>query len=67
MTTPDQLGLAFQIPARRVWTVRDLVGAVRTHLEREYTDLWVEGEISNFRPADSGHLYFTLKDRKSVV
>jgi exodeoxyribonuclease VII large subunit len=42
--------------------VRDLIGAARTSLEREYTDVWVEGEVSNFRPADSGHLYFTLKD-----
>jgi len=42
--------------------VRDLVGTVRTSLEREYGDVWVEGEVSNYRPADSGHLYFTLKD-----
>ena len=56
-----QLGFTFQ-PVRRVWTVRDLVATVRTALEREYTDVWVEGEISNFRPSDSGHLYFTLKD-----
>ncbi len=47
---------------RRIWRVADLVSAARTALEREYTDVWVEGEISNFRPADSGHLYFTLKD-----
>lgn len=40
----------------------DLVSAVRTTVERGYTDVWVEGEISNFRPAESGHLYFTLKD-----
>lgn len=58
----SQLGFLFQAPARRVWTVRDLVSAARTALEREYTDIYVEGEISNFRPADSGHLYFTLKD-----
>jgi exodeoxyribonuclease VII large subunit len=31
-------------------------------VEQEYGDVWVEGEISNFRPAPSGHLYFTLKD-----
>ena len=48
--------------ARRVWRVADLLSAARTSLEREYTDVWVEGEISNFRAADSGHLYFTLKD-----
>jgi len=58
----SQLGFLFQAPTRRVWTVRDLVSAARTALEREYTDIYVEGEISNFRPADSGHLYFTLKD-----
>jgi exodeoxyribonuclease VII large subunit len=49
-------------PARRVWPVRELVGQVRDLVEREYNDVWVEGEISNFRPAASGHLYFTLKD-----
>ena len=31
-------------------------------MEREYGDVWVDGEISNLRPAESGHLYFTLKD-----
>ncbi len=62
MPDSEQLGFTFQPPPRRVWTVRDLVGAVRTRVEREYTDVWVMGEISNFRPADSGHLYFTLKD-----
>jgi exodeoxyribonuclease VII large subunit len=62
MSSSDQLGFTFQPPQRRVWTVRDLLSAVRTHVERQYADVWVEGEISNFRPADSGHLYFTLKD-----
>ncbi len=62
MSLPDQLGFTFQVPARRIWTVRDLMASARTALEREFTDVWVEGEISNYRPADSGHLYFTLKD-----
>lgn len=61
-----QLGFTFQ-PVRRIWTVRDLVATVRTALEREYTDVWVEGEISNFRPSESGHLYFTLKDGDSQL
>jgi exodeoxyribonuclease VII large subunit len=52
---------------RRIWSVRDLVAAVRTHIEREYGDTWVEGEISNFRAHDSGHLYFTLKDQNSQI
>ncbi len=62
MGSSDQLGFTFQPPQRRIWTVRDLVGAVRTQVERAYADVWVEGEISNFRAAESGHLYFTLKD-----
>jgi exodeoxyribonuclease VII large subunit len=50
------------IPERRIWSIRDLVSGVRRQLEREYEDIWVEGEISNCRPASSGHIYFTLKD-----
>ncbi len=50
-----------------MWTVRGLVAAVRAHVEREYSDAWVEGEISNFRAPDSGHLYFTLKDGNSQI
>jgi len=61
MSLGEQMGLLFQT-TRRIFSVRDLVSAVRTQLEREYTDIWVEGEISNYRPAESGHLYFTLKD-----
>jgi exodeoxyribonuclease VII large subunit len=60
-----QLGFVFETPkadTRRIWKVAELVGEVRAHIEREYADLWVEGEISNLRPAPSGHIYFTLKD-----
>jgi len=67
MSAPDQLGFSFRPPQRRVWTVRDLVAAVRTHIEREYSDAWVEGEISNFRAQNSGHLYFTLKDQGGQI
>ena len=67
MSFADQLGFTFKVPDRRIWVVRDLVAAVRTHLEREYSDVWVEGEISNFRAHDSGHLYFTLKDQDSQI
>jgi exodeoxyribonuclease VII large subunit len=59
-----QLDLTFEEPrnTRRVWLVRQLVAQVRELVEQEYGDVWVEGEISNFRPAPSGHIYFTLKD-----
>ncbi len=67
MASADQLGFSFRAPERRIWAVRGLVAAVRTHLEREYGDIWVEGEISNFRAHGSGHLYFTLKDEESQI
>jgi exodeoxyribonuclease VII large subunit len=59
-----QLDLSFEEPqsTRRIWPVRELVGQVRELVEREFGDVWVEGEISNFKPAPSGHVYFTLKD-----
>jgi exodeoxyribonuclease VII large subunit len=59
-----QLGLRFEAPApvRRIWPVHELVGQIRDFVEQRYGDVWVEGEISNFRPAPSGHIYFTLKD-----
>src|SRR6267142_2211914 len=67
MEATDQLGFQFRPPESRIWTVRALVLAVRTHLEREYSDCWVEGEISNLRIPDSGHLYFTLKEESSQI
>ncbi len=66
MSLSGQLDFTFQ-PTRRIFSVRDLVSAIRTQVEREYTDVWVEGEISNYRPAESGHLYFTLKDDASQL
>jgi exodeoxyribonuclease VII large subunit len=68
MSLGDQLDFTFaQAPSRRVWRVADLVSAVRTTVERGYTDVWVEGEISNFRMAESGHLYFALKDGDALL
>jgi exodeoxyribonuclease VII large subunit len=65
----SQLGFTFEETrsARRVWPVRELVGQVRELIEQRYGDIWVEGEISNFRPAPSGHLYFTLKDAEAQL
>jgi exodeoxyribonuclease VII large subunit len=52
---------------RTIWSVGELVIKVRQHLETTYFDLWVEGEISNCRPAPSGHIYFTLKDGEAQL
>lgn len=61
----DQLGFAFeavQPSQRRIWKVSELVTELRSEVERRFSDLWVEGEITDLRPAASGHIYFTLKD-----
>jgi exodeoxyribonuclease VII large subunit len=64
-----QLDLSFEAPvvSRRIWPVRELVEQVRELVEQEYADVWVEGEISNCRPAPSGHIYFTLKDAEAQM
>jgi exodeoxyribonuclease VII large subunit len=58
---------ASAVPERRIWTVRSLVTSIRQQIENAYTDIWVEGEISNCRPAASGHIYFTLKDGEAQL
>jgi exodeoxyribonuclease VII large subunit len=54
-------------PDRKALTVSELTARIRDLLAKNLTDLTVEGEISNCRPAQSGHLYFTLKDEKAQV
>ncbi len=49
-------------PEPQIWTVSSLVRHVRGLVERGYARVTVEGEISNWRPAGSGHCYFTVKD-----
>ena len=50
-----------------VLSVSELLRSVRDVLERRFPLAWVGGEISNFRPASSGHWYFTLKDATAQV
>ena len=47
---------------RRVVTVSQLTASIRGLLESGFGDLWVEGEISNCKLWNTGHMYFTLKD-----
>jgi len=54
-------------PERKIWSVSELTTRIRELLEKQFRDIWVEGEISNCREAQSGHLYFTLKDARSQV
>ncbi|MFY9585538.1 MAG: exodeoxyribonuclease VII large subunit [Candidatus Acidiferrales bacterium] len=62
--TQFQFNLA---PERKIWSVSELTGRIRDLLAAEFADIWVEGEISNCHAAQSGHLYFTLKDAKAQV
>jgi exodeoxyribonuclease VII large subunit len=54
-------------PRRQVWKVSELTLRIRDLLEGEFQDIWVEGEVSNLHVAQSGHLYFTLKDAKAQM
>ena len=45
----------------------ELTVRVRDLLESELYEIWVEGELSNCRLWNTGHLYFTLKDTASQV
>jgi len=48
-------------------TVSELTREIKDQLESHYPDVWVAGEISNCRPARSGHVYLTLKDEQSQI
>jgi exodeoxyribonuclease VII large subunit len=50
-----------------VFTVGELVRHIRNLVERTHGHVTVEGEISNWRPAASGHCYFTLKDAEAQL
>jgi len=50
-----------------ILTVSQLNDDIKTFLEEAFGSLWVEGEISNLRRPQSGHIYFTLKDDKSQI
>lgn len=52
---------------RSVLSVAELTRRIKGVLEGEFTDVAVQGEISNFKRHTSGHLYFTLKDESSQI
>jgi exodeoxyribonuclease VII large subunit len=55
------------MPERHVWKVSELTARIREILEGAFRDISVEGEVSNFKAAQSGHLYFTLKDASAAI
>jgi len=63
----DQFDLFDLVPERRVFSVSELNGAIRSVLDGEFSDISVAGEISGLKLATSGHYYFTLKERESQI
>jgi exodeoxyribonuclease VII large subunit len=54
-------------PERKIYSVTELSLELKNLLEKQFPDVWVMGEVSNFRAAASGHLYFTLKDESAQL
>ena len=67
--TQTQSQTAGHIPEEQphVYTVSEITRDVRAILEAAFETAWIEGEISNFRLAASGHAYFVLKDDKAQI
>ena len=59
--------LAAKSAQSQVYSVSGLTRDIRAILEAAFDSVWVEGEISNFRTAASGHSYFVLKDDKAQI
>ncbi len=69
-TEEPSLGLEVETPgasAQNPVSVTDLTSTIRSLLEKGIGEVWVSGEISNFRAPGSGHLYFTLKDATATL
>jgi len=52
---------------KHIYTVSEISREIKVLLETAFGEIWVEGEVSNFQAASSGHIYFTLKDDSSVL
>ena len=66
-TEPSSSLFPLDSPSRQVLTVSELTAMVRASLETSFSEVWLEGEISNLRAPGSGHLYCTLKDQTSQI
>lgn len=60
-------GVLNLIPERIIYSVSELSQQIKGLLEKQFPDVWLTGEVSNFRAATSGHFYFTLKDANAQL
>ena len=51
----------------RIYSVSELNNLIRQDLESSFSNIWLEGEISNFFFHNYRHMYFDLKDENSKV
>lgn len=54
-------------PERKVYTVYELTSSIKSTLEDGFSDIWLEGEVSNLKVPSSGHIYLTLKDDRAQI
>lgn len=52
---------------KRVYAVSEITQDIKLILENTFGEVWVEGEVSNFKAYPSGHFYFTLKDERALL
>ncbi|MCM8796012.1 MAG: exodeoxyribonuclease VII large subunit [Candidatus Omnitrophica bacterium] len=52
---------------RHIYTVSEITRDIKIILENTFAEVWVEGEVSNFRSSLSGHFYFSLKDEFAIL
>ena len=50
-----------------ILSVNELTRGLSDLVEAHYDDVWVEGELSDFTRAASGHCYFTLTDEDAQI
>ncbi|RKY80588.1 exodeoxyribonuclease VII large subunit [candidate division KSB1 bacterium] len=52
---------------QRIYSITELTRQIKFLLESHFPNVWVKGEISNFKLHSSGHMYFSLKDENAQL
>ena len=57
----------FQDPSnnQEIISVSDINNLAKGLLEKDLSNVWIQGEFSNFTANESDHWYFTIKNIKS--
>ena len=64
---PDEMPLLARAPGVRVWPVGSLLRAIADSLDARFNPVAVQGELTGFSRASSGHCYFSLKDEQGQI